>query len=129
MAKKSKGYGGWMTPAKPAKAPAAPRDFGHERTLCDAIGKLAVVELKYKDDMQWRTFQPHCVHHSSDDQAQVNVYGEMTSNPNEPNAKLGPRNFEIGRLTAIRITDAKFERPREFDRFAALFKAGIICCV
>lgn len=128
MAKKPKGFGGYKPPPKPKK-PAAPRNFGYERTLCEAISKLAVVELKYDDDIQWRTYEPHCVHHSTDDQNQVNVFGHQARNPNKPLDKPASRNFEVGEIAAIRITDAKFQRPREFDRNAPLFKAGIICCI
>jgi len=123
---RSKSFGVYKPPREP-KEPAAPRDVSTERTLCEAIASLSVVELKYKDDLLWRRYEPHCVHHSSADQSQVNVYGELTADPNTSNLKLGPRNFEVGRITAIRITDAKFQRPREFDRFAALYSAGIIC--
>jgi hypothetical protein len=127
MAKKSNPLG--LTKPAQANEPAAPRSFSTEQALCQAISSLAVVELKYKDDRLWRTFEAHCVHYSSADQQQVNVYGEMTADPNEARPKLGSRNFEVGRIAALRITGAKFQRPREFDRFAPLYKAGIICCL
>ena len=117
-------------PNKPKKAdPAATRNLILEQQLCQAISALNVVELKYEQELQWRTFEPHCVHTSSVDPNQVNVYGNLTADPNKPNPKLGPRNFEVGKVSAINITNAKYQFPAEFDRFAPLFKGGIICCV
>ncbi len=107
----------------------APRSLATEQSLSKAIGGLQVVELKYRDDLLWRTFNPHCLFYSAADQTEVHVYGDLTANPNDPRAKLGPRDLEVGRITAIKLNDAQFQRPREFDRFAAKFKAGIITCI
>lgn len=120
---------GFGRPHKKPQPPAAPRNHSFEAVLCEAIGRLRRVRLKYEDDVQWRTYEPHCVHFSPKDAAQVNVFGFEQANPNKFDHKPVLHSFEIGMISAVEITDTQFTRDPHFDRLARLFRNGIICSI
>lgn len=110
-----------------AEKEPAPRDMARESKLCSAIAKRVRVTLHYEDDAFARTFEPHAVYHTS--KGKVCVSGNMTANPNDPADKLGPHNFEVGRLRSLSITDDKFIPDPRFDRHDAKYRHGIICSI
>ncbi len=112
-------------PPKP-NDPPAPRNIAREQALAAAIDSFSVVEVKYENDMLWRTYEPHCVFYGTADQRQVRVFGDQIRNGNKPADAPAPRDFEVGLIIDLRATGAKFKRPSTFDRFASKFKHGII---
>ncbi|WP_334150949.1 hypothetical protein [Hyphomicrobium sp.] len=112
--------------SKPTKPPA-PRNTVLEQALCNAIAKRLRVSLQYEDDMLARTFEPHAVYHTST--GKVCVAGNVTANPNDYSDKLGPHNFEVGRIRSVRATEAKFIPDPRFDRHDAKYSNGILCAV
>lgn len=107
--------------------PPAPRNYEFERLLCSAIEQELLVLLRYDDDRDDRLFEPSAVYHSTQDK--VLVSGVQIDNPADPRDRHVPRNFEVGRLSRLTITDTHFKPDPRFDRFAEKFQNGIICCI
>lgn len=103
-----------------------PRRFDLERILCGAIKERKLVTLAYEDHVL-RTFQPTAVYTTSKDK--VCVSGVQITNPAKPLDNLEPHNFEIGKITALSVTDRDFVVPSNFDRFDKKYANGIICSV
>ncbi len=116
-------------PYKPAKRepPPAPRNLNFETLLCQAIRERRVVEFKYDDDLQSRTFEPAAVYTSAKNK--VCVSGVQLTDRNDPIDQHKPQNFEVGKMTTLRITDANFQPDPRFDRRDVKYKNGIICSV
>ena len=105
----------------------APRNIAFETTLCEAVGRRVLVEMQYKDDATFRLFAPYAVYSSTQDK--VNVTGTQIDNPSDPFDRYVPRNFEVGLIRGLRLTDKHFEIDSRFDRFDRKFQNGVICSV
>lgn len=121
-------FGGFGTKktAKP-KEPPAPRRPDLEDTLCRAIRERVLVRLRYKDDLADRLFEPAAVYVSTRDK--VCVSGVQIQNPADPMSNLEPHNFEVGKISALSLTDQGFVVDPTFDRFDPKYANGIICSV
>ena len=107
------------------KRPPAPRRLDFEMLLCGAITNRRLVALRYESDPVDRIFQPVAVYHST--QHKVCVSGTQISNPAKPMDANEPHNFEIGKISVLRITDDAFTLPVEFDSLDKKFRNGFIC--
>lgn len=116
-------------PFAPPKAEKRPvmRRLDLEGQLCEAIQSRKLVEIMYDDDVAHRLYAPHAVYHSTKDK--VNVSGTQIENPGDPLDRYEPRNFEVGRITSLRVTGTDFQADPRFDRFDPRYKEGIICSV
>ncbi len=111
-------------PTKPEDRPAT-RRMDLENSLCDAIRDRVQVEFTY--DGEDRVFEPCAVFHSL--KHKVNVSGQVVQNLTDPAGKLGPHDFEIGKIDTLRITGRKFTPDPRFDRTHAKYRNGIICSI
>jgi len=105
----------------------APQNHDWETLLCRAIQDRLQVELRYKDDTLYRAFSPYAVYNST--QNKVNVSGTQTANPNAPLKPASPHVFEVGNITALRVSGDHFEPDPRFDSFDARYQNGIICSI
>jgi hypothetical protein len=112
---------------KAPEQPPAPRRFDLEAALDDAMTKRVRVELRYEHDWAVRGFEPTAVYWTS--KQKVCVSGVQVSNANDPMDQSGPHNFEVGRITALALTDIKFVPDPRFNRFDAKYRHGIISSV
>ena len=118
-----------MKPPKVPKLqePAAPRNLIFETRLCDAIRARVIVKLKYEDDTAYRTFEPHAVYCSTKDK--YCVAGQQVDNPTDPIERDVPKNFEVGKISALQVTDDPFTPDPRFDRYDAKYANGIVCSI
>lgn len=114
-------------PSAKAKPLPAVRQIEYERRLCEAIRMLVRVELRYHDDMAFRLVEPTAVYESSP--GQITLSGTQVVNPAQPSESLKPRNFEVGRIVALRLTDNRFVPDPRFDPRDPKYKLGILCSV
>jgi len=112
---------------KTQERPPAARRFDLENALADAMAKCVRVDLRYDDDLGARGFEPTAVYWTS--KGKVCVSGVQVSNANDPMDQSGPHNFEVGRITALVLTDIKFVPDPRFHRFDAKYRHGIISSV
>lgn len=98
-----------------------------EATLCDAIRKKLVVRLRYKTEMNWRTYEPHAVFCSST--GKINVSGTQTKDQALPNCQPEPRFFEVGLIKQIEVTMDHFEPDYRFNSFSKEYASGVVCAV
>jgi len=109
--------------------PPAPRRQDLEDQLCAAIADKRLVLMLYGDDRAERLYAPYAVYYSTADPDRVLVTGTQIDNPGDPLDKYVPRNFEVGRISGLTVTDTKFQRDARFDRHDSKFDNGIICCI
>ena len=117
-----------FVPKKQVEEPA-PRNFNYERLLCTAINKHLRVVLKYELDLRDRLFEPNAVYFSTADQQRVLVTGTQVRNPDDPRGRSVPRNFEVGKISSVGLTEEEFQPDRRFNRFDEKFANGIICSI
>jgi pSer/pThr/pTyr-binding forkhead associated (FHA) protein len=98
-----------------------------QQPLCQAISKRKSVDLRYKNDLQYRRFDPYAVYRSTKDN--LCVSGLQTKNNNKPLDPAEPRVFDLSEIKDVRITDASFIPDSRFDRHDPRYKNGIICSV
>lgn len=96
-------------------------------TLCDAIDRLKVVQIKYDDDLIARDFAPDAVYRN--DKYELLVDGIQLHNPAEPTKRNVPRNFFLNKITSVAITSKSYDPNPSFDPRAERYKSGIICSV
>lgn len=105
------------------------RKMNFERTLCEAMRGRFVVELRYGNngtrDISHRVFEPHAVYETGKDN--IAVTGLQTSNPSKPLDKASIRNFFVGNIVDLRVTDRKIDPTARIDRTEARFAGGILC--
>lgn len=103
--------------------------LGHrwQEALCDAIAGCNIVEIRYGDDFQFRTFAPHIVYASSKDKTLVG--GTQINNPAEPLERNEPRNFDLEKIQAVNVTANTFTPHRLFSHLDKRYQHGVICYV
>ena len=83
------------------------------------------VTLRYEDDSANRLFEPTAVYRSTKDK--VSVSGTQIRNPEKPQDGFEPRNFEVGKIRSLQLTDQQFTPDPRFDRSDEKYAHGIIC--
>lgn len=131
MRRPRSGIGSWFKssssqPRTNPKEAAARRRQDFEELLCQAIRDRVRVQLRYDDDFVTRLFEPTAVYWSS--QEQVCVTGIQIVHPTDPSGRQA-RDFEVGKITALTLTEDSFVPERRFDRFDPKYDRGIICSV
>lgn len=129
MVRKPVGFGATYKPYKPPKQPKphVPRNYQHEATLCEAIGKRVMVELRYDDDHAFRLVAPYVVFHPEDSDVCLSCY--QVRNPEKPLDDHEPRNFTVGKITALRLTWTVFAIDPRFNRHDPKYRHGVLCSV
>lgn len=112
-------------PAK-AKEMPAPRRSEFERLLRTAIDSEKLVSLRYTDDVLAREFEPGVLYYSQADRNQVNVGGCQIKNPNEPQSRMEPRVFEVGKIVSLTITHKPFVLRDAIDLLDRRYANGIL---
>jgi hypothetical protein len=97
-----------FSPPKPDDMPA-PRNFAYERVLCEAIHQCAIVEIRYDDDLTARRYAPDVIYSSS--KGKMLVGGRQINGLAQPE----PKNFEVGKIRSVRVTDDHFTRDPRFN--------------
>ena len=96
-----------------------------EQEICQAIRERLRVELRYENDLMARLFSPEILFTTS--QQKVCVAGIQVRNPNNiSDPPDDPHNFEVGRITFLKLTDERFV-PNRIDRSDVRYRNGIIC--
>lgn len=98
-----------------------------ESVICEAIRKRAVVRLRYKSELNWRTYDPHAVFTSST--GKILAVGTQTKDDSSPLKAPEPRNFEVGLIGQISITEETFKPDPRFSSFGEEYSHGVICAV
>ncbi len=88
---------------------------------------LVRVELRYDDDTAFRLIEPTALYESSP--GKITLAGTQVVNPAEPPESFEPRNFEVGRIVALRLTDNRFVPDFRFDPRDRKYKLGILCSI
>lgn len=112
--------------ASPKPLPSM-RKTRHERLLCQAIASNVTVMLRYGDDMQFREFGPAAVYYSDQGRTKVLVSGEQISNPNDYQSKNGPHNFEVGKISDLKLGTNTFDPNVRVSLSDNKYRYGIIC--
>jgi len=99
-----------------------------KNTLCDAVSKRLVIQLKYDDDLRWRSFEPQAVYQSTADN--LDVTGIQTQNPNSLTpSERKVRNFTLSRIKVVEVTQTQFEFDPTFDSTHKRFAHGVFCYI
>lgn len=106
-------------------APPAPRKPNFESLLCNAISNRMRVALQYDGDHMERLFEPSAVYWTS--KRKVCVSGVQITNPEKPQDNMEPHNFEVGKISHLRLTDQTFAPDPRFSRSDPKYRNGIIC--
>jgi hypothetical protein len=96
-----------------------------ESLLCVAIRKRILVKLQFKDRVAERLFEPTVVYLSR--KHQPSVTGLEIADPDKPLNNLELRNFEIGEIRSVFLTEQAFVVDPVIDRFDGRYANGIIC--
>lgn len=131
MVRRPAGFGG-IKPYKPPKQPKPPkvplpRNYGAERTLCEAIQKRVMVEMRYDDDYSYRLVAPYVVWSPEGGDVCLSCY--QVRNPEKPLDDHEPRNFTIAKIAALRLTTTTFTIDPRFNRHDPKYRHGVLCSV
>ncbi|MDP3673769.1 MAG: WYL domain-containing protein [Novosphingobium sp.] len=99
---------------------SAPRNPTLEQELCRAIEHRVLVDLRYDDDLQARTFAPYVVYRTSN--GKVCVFGMQIPDRAGPSDRTDPHNFEVGRIRDVSLLATRFERDPHFDLSNARYR-------
>ena len=83
------------------------------------------MKLQFKDRVAERLFEPTVVYLSR--KHQLCITGVEIADPEKPLNDLEVRNFEIGEIRSVFLTEQAFVVDLVFDRFDAKYGNGIIC--
>lgn len=125
--KKSTPWGSFGQKQPKKQESPASRRLDFESTLCEAVRKRLVVRLRYKSELNWRTYEPHAVFHSPT--GKILAVGTQTRDDSSPLNAPEPRNFEVGLIGQISITDETFNPDPRFSSFGEDYGHGVICAV
>lgn len=125
MVRRPSGFGTYKPPKQPK--PRVPRNYQYEATLCEAIGKRVMVELRYDDDHAFRLVAPYVVFNPEDGDICLSCF--QVRNPEKPLDDHEPRNFTVGKITGLRITGTAFGIDPRFNRHDPKYRHGVLCSV
>jgi hypothetical protein len=117
-------FGSTQERPTPEESPAR-RSVYVESLLCIAIRKRVLVKLHFKDYVAERLFEPTVVYLSR--KHQPCVTGVQIADPEKPLNNLEVRNFEIGDIRSVLLTEQAFVVDPVIDRFDGRYANGIIC--
>lgn len=103
----------------------AQRNLAFESSLCEAMKRLVLVRLRYKDDIQERLIAPYGVYPSTKDKYLLAC--TQIDNPGKPLDRWEPRNLEVGLMRSVVLTDTEFQPDPRFDPLDARYCNGFVC--
>ena len=103
----------------------ARRSIYLESLLCVAIRKRVLVKLHFKDRVAERLFEPAVVYLSR--QHQLCINGAEIDDTEKPLRNLEVRDYEIGAIRSVFLTEQAFVVDLVIDRFDGKYANGIIC--
>jgi hypothetical protein len=118
-------FGSTQTRPAVLEAPRERRSVFLESLLCIAIRKRVLVTLQLKDYIVERLFEPTVVYLSR--KHQVSVTGIQIADPEKPLNNLEVRDFDIGGIRNVLLTEQAFIIDPVIDRFDGKYANGIIC--
>jgi hypothetical protein len=118
---------GGMTVSRLLKPSPAPRRRDFEQLMCLAIARRVLVRLAYRGDSDERLFEPIAVYISGEERAYVS--GVEITNPDKAPAKPEPRDFEVGLIRVLLLTNDAFVVNADLDIRSAKYTKGIICAI
>jgi hypothetical protein len=131
VARRPSGFGTFAAYKPPGKAkqpkPQTPRNFGYEGSLCEAIAKRVMVELRYDDDSAFRLIAPYVVFETEEGGVCLSCY--QVANPEKPADGHEPRNFTVGKIAALRLTGTGFTVDARFNRHDPKYRHRVLCSV
>ena len=120
-----------LSPLAPARERPTPQNSPARRSayleslLCIAIRKRVLVKLQFKDRVAERLFEPTVVYLSR--KHRLCITGVEIADPEKPLNDLEVRNFEIGEIRNVFLTEQAFVVDLVIDRFDGKYDNGIIC--
>jgi hypothetical protein len=118
---------GGMTVSRLLKPNPVPRRRDFEQLMCLAIARRVLVKLVYQGDSNERLFEPLAVYISGEEKACVS--GVEIANPDKAPAKPQPRDFEVGLIRVLLLTNDPFVVNADLDVRSAKYTKGIICAI
>jgi hypothetical protein len=91
--------------------------------LVDAVRAHRLVELEYRGQGA-RVVEPHAVYRTSS--GGLRVEGIQVSGVTSSGTLPGWRDFELMKITDVKVLDAEFEPSPEFDPDAARYRHGLL---
>ena len=91
--------------------------------LVDAVRAHRAVELRYRGQGA-RVVHPHAVYRTSS--GTLIVEGVQVSGVTRSGALPGWRDFELMKVSDVRVLDVEFELAAEYDRSAPRYRHGLI---
>jgi predicted DNA-binding transcriptional regulator YafY len=91
--------------------------------LVDAVRAHRAVELRYRGQGA-RVVHPHAVYRTSS--GGLRVEGVQVSGATSSGSLPGWRDFELMRISDLRVLDVEFEPAPDFDRGAQRYRHGLI---
>jgi len=101
------------------------RNLALETQLCKAIKARVLVQLRYKDDVADRLFEPFSIYITSRGKFCVDGSQKNTAN----NTEAGPHNFEVGHIRHLKTTDTAFVPPPSLSSRGEKYRHGVLCAV
>ena len=108
----------------PEESPAR-RSAYLKSLLCIAIRKRVLVKLQFKDRVAERLFEPTVVYLSR--KHQLCIIGVEIADPEKPLRDPEIRNFEIGEIRSVFLTEQAFVVDLVIDCLDGKYANGIIC--
>jgi hypothetical protein len=94
--------------------------------VSSTVASRIVVELRYQNDMLFRTFEPHIAFYAEKNSNEKCVAGIQTANANELQNEPEVKIFNLNDIRDWRRTDRRFNPSPIFDRFDRRYSNGII---
>ena len=107
------------------EAPRERRSVFLESLLCIAIRKRVLVKLQFKEYIVERLFEPTVVYLSK--KHQICVAGIQIANLEKPLDDAEVRNFDIGAMRNVFLTEQAFVIDPRVDQSDCKYANGIIC--
>ena len=107
------------------EGPPERRSVYLESLLCIAIRKRVLVKLQFKEYIAERLFEPTVVYLSKNHH--LCVTGVQIADPEKPLINPEFRNFEIGEIRSVLLTEQAFVIDPVVDQFDGKYANGIIC--
>ena len=109
----------------PRQEPLERRSLYLESVLCIAIRKRVLVTLQFKDYIVERLFEPTVVYLSR--KHLLCVTGIQITDPDKPLNNLEVRDFDIGGIRNVLLTEQTFIIDPVIERSDGKYSNGIIC--
>jgi hypothetical protein len=106
-----------------------PTNYMLEQNLCKAIKGKNMIELRYKNDIVHRTFEPYIIFEEPHSKT-INLAGYMTTNPNDPILQPEWRKFTVGLIADFKMLSGTFRPKPIFSSYdSKIYGFNVLCAV